>query len=145
MAADDTEAYPSTEDRIVAEFGDGYDMPGIAARHGLTVAQVYAVLEREVGSADQDHPVTPGSYPPPPGYHPPPPAYAPAGYAAQVPGFPPSQAIPDEDAIVAEYGGGRDVEEIARRHGIDVEQVYAVIQRVVTDDPGPPAGPTWPG
>ncbi|MET0415334.1 MAG: hypothetical protein ABW022_04875 [Actinoplanes sp.] len=44
-----TDGYPSREDRIVAEFGDGFDVEGIALRYGLTVAQVYAVLEREVG------------------------------------------------------------------------------------------------
>ena len=42
-----TDAYPSRDDRIVAEFGAGYEVEGIAARYGLTVEQVYALVERE--------------------------------------------------------------------------------------------------
>lgn len=51
---DGIEGYPSRQDRIVAEFGDGYDVEGIAARYGLTVEQVYAVVERSVGPARPD-------------------------------------------------------------------------------------------
>ncbi|GIF17019.1 hypothetical protein [Actinoplanes teichomyceticus] len=219
MTGDGAEGYPSREDRIVAEFGDGLDVEGIAHRYGLTVAQVYAVIEREVGPAGHTHPglsghpappypatghhppptypapghqppgyhVAPPSgyqpppvYPPPgPGYQPPPvypppahqppgypapgyqappptpehyapPApYAPPGYAGPVPGYAgpvpgyagPVPAFPDVDAIVAEYGEGHDVESIARRHGLDVRQVYEVVQRAVTDDPAPPTAP----
>jgi hypothetical protein len=83
VAADDIDGYPSREDRIVAEFGDGFDVEGIALRHGLTVAQVYAVVEREVGPADQGFP-SPPSYFPPPGHHVPPP---PVHYAPPPPGF----------------------------------------------------------
>ncbi|MFF5081355.1 hypothetical protein ACFY36_30275 [Actinoplanes sp. NPDC000266] len=59
-----TDPYATFEDRVVAEFGDGHDVEGIAARYGLTVAQVYAIVEREVG------PAAPPAYPPPPpGYY----------------------------------------------------------------------------
>ncbi|MEU4689431.1 hypothetical protein [Actinoplanes sp. NPDC023714] len=85
----------SRDDRIVAEFGDGHDVDGIAARYGITVAEVYAVVEREVGPSV---PAPPGPYPvpghyPPPAYAPPahsapPSAYAPPGYA------PPGYAVP---------------------------------------------------
>lgn len=148
MATDGTGAYPSREDRIVAEFGDGYDVQGIAARHGLTVEQVYAVVEREVGPAGFGHPGSPPQYPPPghhpPGYYPPPhpgqayypppqpgPAYypPPAGHAP--PGPPAAQRFVDYDAIVAEYGDGHDVEAIARRHGLSTEQVFEVVQRML--------------
>jgi Mor family transcriptional regulator len=47
----------------------------------------------------------------------------------------------DEDAIVADYGAGHDVESIARRYGITTERVYEVVQRNVADDSQPPAGP----
>lgn len=169
MAAD---GYPSREDRIVAEFGDGLDVEGIAFRYGLTVAQVYVVVEREVGPADQALP-TPC---PPPGYYAPPPAgpqdrslpppgpgfYGPPAYQAQPPppepyappagygppghagpgqGYQPSQGSPAEEAIVAEYGEGQDVEGIARKYGINVERVYEIVQRIVGDDPRPPTGP----
>jgi Mor family transcriptional regulator len=185
VAADGTEGYTSREDRIVAEFGDGLDVGGIAFRYGLTVAQVYAVVEREVGTADQGRPSPPSHYPPP-GYHAPPPpapnhyaprptgpqghyspqptqgyygppaypvqppspeqyaspaAYAPPSYAAHEQGFQSSQGFLDDDAIVAEYGAGNDVEWIARKHGINVKRVYEVVQRIVEDDPRPPAGP----
>jgi Mor family transcriptional regulator len=53
---DGTGAYASWDDRIVAEFGDGYDVEGIAARYGLTVEQVYAVVARSVGPADRGTP-----------------------------------------------------------------------------------------
>jgi hypothetical protein len=149
------EGYPSREDRIVAEFGDGHDVEGIAFRYGLTVAQVYAVVEREVGPVAQGSPGPPpayhvpqppvGHYYPPPasqGYYPPPPhqvyygpsahpAPPPSAYAGPGPDFPPPQ---DEDAIVAEYGEGHDVNWIAHKHGITVERVYQVIQGVVGDD-----------
>ncbi|BBH69506.1 hypothetical protein ACTI_61910 [Actinoplanes sp. OR16] len=84
----------SRDDRIVAEFGDGHDVDGIAARYGITAAEVYAVVEREVGPVGE---VPPGRYgqpapypppyyapPPPPGYYAPPPAYhqPPPGYPA---------------------------------------------------------------
>ncbi len=155
MATDGTEESSSTRDRIVAEFGDGYDVKGIASRYGLTVEQVYAVVQREVGPADQGYPgptnpypPTPGYYAPPPaaGHHAPPPAYAPPGHpaspqVAQGQSYQPSQGFPD-DVIVAEYGEGYDVEAIARKHGISAEQVYEVVQRVVQDNPQPPAGPT---
>jgi hypothetical protein len=107
-----TEAYPSRADRIVAEFGDGYEVEGIAARHGLTVEQVFALVEREVG---------PGRYPPTPPAHYAPPAYQLQGFA-------------NPDSIVAEYGEGHDVALIARRHGITVEQVYLVVQQAVAGD-----------
>jgi hypothetical protein len=48
----------------------------------------------------------------------------------------------DDDTIVAEYGEGHDVEWIARKHGINVERVYEVVQRIVGDGPPPPTGPT---
>jgi Mor family transcriptional regulator len=44
----DADEHPSVEDRIVAEFGAGYDVEMIAARYGLHVRQVYAVVERAV-------------------------------------------------------------------------------------------------
>jgi Mor family transcriptional regulator len=118
VAADGTEGHPSRDDRVVAEFGDGLDVEGIAFRHGLTIEQVYAVIEREAG-----------------------PAAPPAAYAGQGQGFQPSQGSPDDDAIVAEYSEGNEVEWIARKHGIDVERVYEVVQRIVDDDPRPPTGP----
>lgn len=151
MAADDIDGYPSREDRIVAEFGDGFDVEGIAFRYGLTVAQVYAVIERELG-ADPGLPTPPsqdppqGHYLPPPGqgyygppayqvqHHAPPADYAPLGYEG------PAQGFLDEDAIVAEYGEGYDVDWIAVKHGISVERVYEVIQRIAGDDLRPPAG-----
>lgn len=121
-----TDAYPSREDRIVAEFGAGYDVEGIAARHGLTVEQVYALVEHEVGRPGQ---APPAYFPPPqaPGhYQPSPPAYyAPPSYHLH--GF------ADPDTIVAEYGDGHDVALIARRHGITVEQVYFIVQHAVSD------------
>jgi Mor family transcriptional regulator len=153
-----TEAHPSRDDRIVAEFGDGYEVEGIAARYGLTVDQVFAVVEQEVGPVGQE-----GQFPPPPGYYAPPPGYypapgyypppAPAQYAPPPqPDYPPPpahyapppgyyapqayqvQGFANPDMIVAEYGEGHDVELIARRHGITVEQVYLVVQQTVTDD-----------
>lgn len=196
MAEDGSEGYPSREDRIVAEFGDGHDVEGIALRYGLTVEQVYAVIEREVGPAEQRPPTPPAYYPPPgqypppgyygppppapnyyyapqpgqypppgqgyygppayqapppgyappgyappgyapppPGYVPPPPGYAPPGYAAPPPGYVPPPL--DEDAIVAEYGEGYDVEWIARKHGITAEYVYEVVLRVVDNHDEP--------
>jgi hypothetical protein len=165
VAADGTDGYPSRDDRIVAEFGDGFDVEGIAFRHGLTVAQVYAVVEREVGPAGQS---PPGPYPPPghyapappASYYPPPPGqvhYGPPAYPMQPPppgryvppapygppvhGYQPSPGLPDDDAIVAEYGEGRDVELIARSHGITVERVYEVVQRNVASDPRRPGSP----
>lgn len=124
MAADGTEGYPSREDRIVAEFGDGLDVEGIAFRYGLTVAQIYAVVEREVDPAGQglpSHYPLPGYYAPPPpdSDDAPPAAYATPGYAGQGQGFQPSQRSPDDDAIVAEYGEGHEVEWIARKHGME--------------------------
>jgi Mor family transcriptional regulator len=112
--ADGSGGYPSREDRIVVEFGDGLDVEGIALRYGLTVAQVYAVVEREVGPSAPDHP-------------------------GQSQGQ--GQGIAYGDAIVAEYGEGNDVEWIARKYGIGVEQVYEVVQRTVGDDPRPHPGP----
>ncbi|GAA2569811.1 hypothetical protein GCM10010435_49880 [Winogradskya consettensis] len=159
MAADGTEAYPGVEDRIVAEFGDGYDVSVIASRYGLTVDQVYAVVHREVGHADQPYP--PPEYPPPtdpwpatpppdyntPTYAPPsygpsgyspsvysPSAYGPQGYAGPEHGYEPPQGLPD-DVIVADYGAGHDVEAIARKHGISVDRVYEIVQRVLGDNP----------
>ncbi|MDI6098944.1 hypothetical protein QLQ12_10065 [Actinoplanes sp. NEAU-A12] len=124
MTTDGSETHPTREDRIVAEFGDGYDVEQIAARYGLSIAEIYAVVEREVGPIDFDYPGPPSQYPP-----------SPTTYAR------PSQAFQDHDAIVAEYGAGHDVEAIARRHRIRVEQVYEVVQRVV-EAHGPPSGPT---
>lgn len=96
-----TETYPSREDRIVAEFGDGYEVEGIAARYGLTVEQVFAVVEREVGPAGQAPP--PGHYAPPaPGhYAPPAPGYSapPAPGYQGVPGYP----VPPEYQVPIDY------------------------------------------
>lgn len=93
MAADGDEGYLSREDRIVAEFGDGFDVEGIAFRYGLTVAQVYAVVEREVGPAAQGLGRTPSHGGPPVYYGSPPPAAyayppptAPQGYDPNQPG-----------------------------------------------------------
>jgi Mor family transcriptional regulator len=99
------EAYQTREDRIVAEFGDGYDVEGIALRYGLSVEQVYEVVRREVAQ-----PV----YQPPQAYYPPP-------------------YFPHEDAIMAEYSEGHPVEAIAYRYGITRDQVYAIVQRLVAD------------
>jgi Mor family transcriptional regulator len=160
VAADGTESYPSREDRIVAEFGDGFDVEGIGLRYGLTVAQVYAVIEREVGPAGHPPPPPATHYyaPPPvqghggppayqvqqpsPEQYAPPAAYAPPTHAAQKPGPPLPHSFLDDDAIVAEYGEGHDVKWIARKHGIDVNRVYHVVQRILQDDPQPPTGPT---
>ncbi|MEU4164326.1 hypothetical protein [Actinoplanes sp. NPDC026670] len=156
-----TDAHPTREDRIVAEFGAGYDVEGIAARHGLTVEQVYALVEQEVGAGEQtppghnpppNHYAPPGYYAPPPaypqppgpgGHYPPPPAHygpppAPGHYQPAPPGYypPPSYQLhgfADPDTIVAEYGDGHDVALIARRHGITVEQVYFIVQHAVSD------------
>ncbi|GIF41451.1 hypothetical protein [Actinoplanes xinjiangensis] len=121
------EAYPGRDDRIVAEFGDGYEVEGIAARYGRTVQQVFALVEREVGPGGGQT----GQYPPP-GHHTPPPPPPPPDYYApqayQVQGF------ANPDTIVAEYGEGHDVAMIARRHGITVEQVYLVVRQAVGDD-----------
>lgn len=122
-------------------------MQQIAARHGLTVEQVYAVVEREVGPAGFGHPDPPGQYPPP-GHHPqayyPPPQPGQAYYPPPPPGqayHPPPAYVPpgppapqgylDYEAIVAEYGDGHDVEAIARRHGLSTEQVFEVVQRML--------------
>ncbi|WP_433797256.1 hypothetical protein [Actinoplanes sp. CA-252034] len=146
-----TEPYQTREDRIVAEFGDGYEVEGIAARYGLTVEQVFALVEREVGATESTRPgpQPPPAYyqppPPPPGYGPPAPphGYGPPpphpGYGPPPPGYgpPPAyhmQGFVDPDSIVAEYGDGHDVALIARRHGITVEQVYLVVQQSLTDD-----------
>ena len=190
MAADEVEGYPSRADRVVAEFGDGHDVAGIAARHGLTVEQVYAVVERTVGPVGHPPPGQPGGFPAPgqaggypapgqagsypaaghaggfpapgpghappppgyqPGYGPPPPAYQPGhapppppgpyppqpGHPVPVPGHPPAHGFPDEDAVVADYAEGHDVRAIAQRHGISVEWVYAVVQRVTGAEPPP--------
>ncbi|KUL28866.1 helix-turn-helix domain-containing protein [Actinoplanes awajinensis] len=86
MAADGIEAYQSRDDHIVAEFGDGHDVQGIAARYGLTVAQVYAVVEREVGPPVPGYPGQPPQYPPPAYYAPPPDqGYYPPAPAPQYP------------------------------------------------------------
>ncbi|MFF5081356.1 hypothetical protein ACFY36_30280 [Actinoplanes sp. NPDC000266] len=37
----------------------------------------------------------------------------------------------DEDAIVAEYGDGHDLDAIAHRHGITPDQVLQVVQRAL--------------
>jgi Mor family transcriptional regulator len=121
VTVDGSEAYWSRDDRIVAEYGDGYDVEGIASRYGLTVAQVYAVVEQNVAAADQ-------AYPPPPLPYAPPPAYAPPLYPP--PTYPGYLGFPNEDAIVADYGAGYDVNDIARKFGIPVEQVYEVVLRV---------------
>ncbi|MEU4562768.1 helix-turn-helix domain-containing protein [Actinoplanes sp. NPDC023936] len=179
-----SEAYPTTEERIVAEFGDGHDVQGIALRYGRTVEQIYAVVERELSQdpptpqppPGQDpltpqpplgqDPLTPQppwpSYPPGPYTAPPSPYSAPPSqYAAQpghyapqppgqylppaypVQGFPPAPGFPDEDAVVAEYSEGHDVEAIARKHGIAVDRIYEIVQRAVSADPQyQPADPT---
>ncbi|GAA4589352.1 uncharacterized protein (DUF433 family) [Actinoplanes octamycinicus] len=168
-----TEPDASWADRIVAEFGDGHPVEMIAARYGLTVPQVYAVVEGEVGAAGQ---VQPGHHPPPASYYPPPghapPAYyPPPGYPAPPPGqayypppghpgqayypppaypqqpapppatapYPAPPAFPHEDAIVAEYADGHDVTAIAYRYGLTADQVYAVVQRALQEDPPPTA------
>ncbi len=150
------DGYSSREDRIVAEFADGHAVEGIAFRYGLTVEQVYAVIEREVGPAAQGPPShyppqpsygPPPVYGPPPSYGPPPvygppPAYGPPPYYGPpvvhpAPGgWPPPQGHPDYDAIVAEYGEGHDVDAIARRHGLTAEQIYQVVQRALANDDG---------
>ncbi len=43
---------PPDSDAIVADYSEGHDVTAIAARHGLSVAQVYAVIEREVGDPE---------------------------------------------------------------------------------------------
>lgn len=114
-------------------------MEGIAARYGLTVEQVYALVEREVNQPGP--PPVPGHYGPPvyqsPVYQPPV-QYGPPVYQPPVQAYaPPVQAVqwsPYEDAIVADYGAGRDVAEIARKFGITVEQVYEVVQRNLATD-----------
>ena len=135
---DGIDGYASREDRIVAEFGDGLAVEGIAFRYGLTVEQVYAVIEHEVGPAGQG---SPSSYPPhrygpsqpaPPPYYGPPQPAPPPYYGPSVAWAP--QGHPDHDAIVAEYGEGHDVDSIARRHGVSAQQVYEVVQRAVDDD-----------
>jgi Mor family transcriptional regulator len=105
------------DDRIVAEFGDGYDVRVIASRYGLTVDQIYAVVHREVGQVDQPYP------------HP---EFGPEH------GYQPPQGLRD-DVIVADYGAGHDVEAIARQHGISVERVYEIVRGVLGDNPWPPA------
>jgi Mor family transcriptional regulator len=50
----------------------------------------------------------------------------------------------DEDAIVADYGEGHDVESIARKYGVTAERVYDVVQRILADEPQPPTGPAPP-
>jgi hypothetical protein len=131
------------QDRIVAEFGDGHPVEQIAARYGITVAQVYAVIEREVGGPPPQYygpppgyspqPYPPQSYPPqpyPPQAHPPQP-YPPQPYAVHV--YPPG--FRDPDAIVAEYSEGHDVRLIAGRHALTVEQVYAMVRHALGDGP----------
>ncbi len=169
-----TEPDVSWADRIVAEFGDGHPVEAIAARYGLTVAQVYAVVQGEVGPAAPPAPgyyappPAPAYYPPPPapGYYPPQPGYyappaqpvppdqpvqpAPPGYYAPPPvqGYypppaygPPAQPppFPHEDAVVAEYADGHDVNAIAYRYGLTPDQVLWVVQRALDAD-----GPTAP-
>ncbi|GIF08137.1 hypothetical protein [Actinoplanes siamensis] len=142
MTAEDV---PSWEDRVVAEFGDGHAVEAIAARYGITVAQVYVVVEREVGRSPyppESYQAAPPPYRPqgyqaapphlgPPAYQPPPGCSAPAHPA---PGYPPPQAFPDEDVILGEYADGHDVQAIAWRHGIPAERVYEIVRRVVQDD-----------
>ncbi|SNY50270.1 hypothetical protein [Paractinoplanes atraurantiacus] len=133
-----TDPYATFEDRIVAEFADGHDVEGIAARHGLTVPQVYAIVERTVGPPP---PPPPGYYAPHPGPYPPPGYYAPqpAPYSPPQGGYHPPGVpswvpnVLDEDAIVAEYGDGHDVEAIAHKHGITPDQVLHVVQRALAD------------
>ncbi|MEV0895464.1 hypothetical protein [Actinoplanes sp. NPDC049802] len=124
----------SRDDRIVAEFGDGHAVEDIAARYGLTVAQVYMVVEREVGPAA--HPPAPGHHAPPAHGSPPPRYHTPAAYApAPHPGFPPP-GYRDVDTIVAEYGAGYDVQWIAYKHGLTVEWIYYLVGQAVRDEPG---------
>ena len=135
-------AHPRWEDQIVADYGDGYDVQAIAARYGLTVEQVYAVVQGEVGSPEQ----------PPPGYPPPPPGWpAPSPHAPSPPGHPappppgysappPGHVVPpptvvDVEAIVGAFAGGHPVEAIAQRHGLTVQQIYEVIHWDVTQNP----------
>jgi transposase-like protein len=127
------------QDRIVAEFGDGHPVEQIAARYGITVAQVYAVIQREVsGPAPEYYGPPPGpgwQSPHPPQQYPPqaypPQAYPPQPYAVQV--YPPG--FRDPDAIVAEYSEGHDVRLIAGRHALTVEQVYAMVRQALGDSP----------
>ena len=81
MAADGIEAYPSRQDRIVVEFGDGFaiqaqgfpdgdaivaeygegnDVEWIARKHGITVERVYEVVQRTV-DGDPRPPTGPAS------------------------------------------------------------------------------------
>ncbi|GIE77170.1 hypothetical protein Aph02nite_31200 [Actinoplanes philippinensis] len=133
-----TEPYQTREDRIVAEFGDGYEVEAIAARYGLTVEQVFTLVAREVGPAGPAQPPPAYYQPPPPAYYqPPPPAYhqpPPPAYYAPPPYQ--MQGFVNPDAIVADYGDGHDVALIARRHGITVEQVYLVVQQSLSEDRG---------
>jgi transposase-like protein len=131
----------------VAEYGEGNDVEGIARKHGLTVEQVYALLQRQVGPSEQQFSSPPPPYPPPVYYGPPPGANysAPPAYPGPGPAPQPAPGVVD-DAIVAEYGEGHDVEVIARRHGISVDEVYEVVLRNVDDDdPDSPAdpAPSW--
>ncbi|MGK5683182.1 hypothetical protein [Actinoplanes sp. URMC 104] len=158
MAANGDEAQQSVSDRVVADFGDGYEVEAIAARYGLTVDEVFAVVRLELGGAQASGPGLPAApvWPPPayappaadpysppaagpyapPGPYPAPPAYAPAApeYYAPPPAYGASgweDEVTDDDVIVAEYGEGYDVEAIARKHGIGVERVYEVVRRVL--------------
>ncbi|GGN73092.1 hypothetical protein GCM10010112_42180 [Actinoplanes lobatus] len=101
----------SRDDRIVAEFGEGHAVEDIAARYGLTVAQVYMVVEREVRFDPQ----------------PPSPYYTPSYYTPSAPSY------PDVDTIVAEYGAGYDIQWIAHKHSISVDWVYYLIHQAVQD------------
>ncbi|GGN51600.1 Mor family transcriptional regulator [Actinoplanes campanulatus] len=94
----------SRDDRIVAEFGEGHAVEDIAARYGLTVAQVYMVVEREVRFD---------------------PAPASPYYA------PPAPSYPDVDTIVAEYGAGYDIQWIAHKHHLSVDWIYYLIHQAV--------------
>ncbi|GAA4946433.1 helix-turn-helix domain-containing protein [Actinoplanes utahensis] len=135
------------EDQIVADYGKGYDVRAIAARYGITVDQVYAVVQSEIGPPVQpppDYYAAPPVYyePQPPTAHPPPqppPGYQyppPQAYPAPPPGWPgPAPGHLDVDAIVAEYGEGHPVEAIAHRHGLTVQQIYEVVHRDVTQNP----------
>lgn len=119
----------SRDDRIVAEYGDGHTVEDIAARYGLTVAQVYLVVERELRFDAAPQPPPPAYFTAQPSHYYTPPAYT------QPPPVPPGYR--DVDTIVAEYAAGYDVQWIAFRHGLSVDWVYYLVHQAVQDGSSP--------
>jgi hypothetical protein len=78
--------------------------------------------------------VAPPPPPPPPVYYGPPPG--PGWHSPYAPYAPPAPGFRDPDVIVADYSEGHDVRLIAGRHGLTVEQVYAVVHQALGDSPG---------